>query len=300
MDKLIATTKYLQLPFHCYRVSRDNADAFLISGKKVSPFNGVLALALCTRGNLRVNKQGVQYQFQPRDTMFVLPAETAIVESISPNFECMAVVTGYDFYSEIVDGILDVRTQIELSQHPFVSLTAEQYQMIEPMMQVLYNRIEAEAHSTPDQQQHRLLRRLITSMASTIAYELVRIYVSHIADTVVSGELSRKSQVVQEFLILVYQHFAEHRDIQYYADLLHLSPHYLSSLVSEVTGVNASVWVRERVIGEAKRLLDSTTLSVKEVAAALNFPNQSFFGRYFRQYVGTSPQSYRKSALPQR
>ncbi|WP_368350508.1 helix-turn-helix domain-containing protein, partial [Parabacteroides merdae] len=48
---------------------------------------------------------------------------------------------------------------------------------------------------------------------------------------------------------------------------------------------------------EAKQLLESSNLSIKEVAAQLNFPTQSFFGKYFKQYVGMSPKEYRKLLL---
>jgi AraC family transcriptional activator of pobA len=34
-----------------------------------------------------------------------------------------------------------------------------------------------------------------------------------------------------------------------------------------------------------------------EIADQLNFPTQSFFGKYFKQYVGISPKEYRKGKL---
>ena len=53
------------------------------------------------------------------------------------------------------------------------------------------------------------------------------------------------------------------------------------------------------VITEAKYLLDNTDLSIKEIATKLNFPTQSFFGKYFKQYVGISPKEYRNKLIKQ-
>ena len=52
-------------------------------------------------------------------------------------------------------------------------------------------------------------------------------------------------------------------------------------------------------ITEAKYLLDNTDLSIKEIATKLNFPTQSFFGKYFKQYVGISPKEYRNKLIKQ-
>jgi len=288
------TTDYLKLPFVCYKVNIENAGKFLSAGNKVVPFEGALAFALCTGGTLEVTKQGLHYTLNKRDTMIVQPMETAIVENISSDFTCLAVVAGYDFFIEVMDGVLDIPTQIRLGQHPFVRLTEAQYEMIVPLMLTLLERIEAENRSGLTVDQHNLLRRLIISMAESVAYEILRIEIENLDSSIEEQQITQKDHVVHQYILMVYQQFAEHRDVAYYAEQLHLSPHYLSTLVKERTDINASVWIRERVLGEAKRLLDNTLLSVKEIAARLNFPNQSFFGRYFKQYVGVSPAQYKR------
>ena len=42
-------------------------------------------------------------------------------------------------------------------------------------------------------------------------------------------------------------------------------------------------------------LLRNTSKSIKELAAHMNFPSQSFFGKYFKEHVGMTPMSYRKA-----
>ena len=49
------------------------------------------------------------------------------------------------------------------------------------------------------------------------------------------------------------------------------------------------------VIMDAKAQLKSTNLPIYQIADSLNFNNVSFFGKYFKRYVGVSPQEYRNS-----
>jgi AraC-like DNA-binding protein len=46
---------------------------------------------------------------------------------------------------------------------------------------------------------------------------------------------------------------------------------------------------------ELRVLLKNSTKTIKEIANEMNFPNQSFLGKYFREHVGVTPSEYRKS-----
>ena len=57
----------------------------------------------------------------------------------------------------------------------------------------------------------------------------------------------------------------------------------------------AAEWIADYVVLEAKNLLKYSTMSIQEIAYCLNFPNQSFFGKYFRSHTGMTPSAYRMS-----
>ena len=71
----------------------------------------------------------------------------------------------------------------------------------------------------------------------------------------------------------------------FYARMQHITPRYFSAIIKEKTGDSALQWIVRMVITEAKQLLEESDLSIKEIADQLNFPTQSFFGKYFKQYV---------------
>lgn len=99
--------------------------------------------------------------------------------------------------------------------------------------------------------------------------------------------------VINHFLETVQQNYGHQRKLKYYSDILHLTPKYLSKVVKQRTGFSASEWINKFVLMEAKMLLKSTDLTVQQISDKLNFPSQSFFGKYFKKNKGMSPTDYR-------
>ena len=85
------------------------------------------------------------------------------------------------------------------------------------------------------------------------------------------------------------------RNVKYYADILCISPKYLSTVIHRVSGKYATEWIDNYVILESKALLRGCGMSVKEVCHKLNFPNQSFFAKYFKHHTGLTPREYKNS-----
>lgn len=71
------------------------------------------------------------------------------------------------------------------------------------------------------------------------------------------------------------------------------SDNHLSSVVKKTSGKTPLEWIENYVILDAKAQLSSTMNTVQQIAWNLNFPSQSFFGRYFKRIIGMSPSDYR-------
>lgn len=104
---------------------------------------------------------------------------------------------------------------------------------------------------------------------------------------------TRQEQIMIDFMQEVHDHCVAHRDLKFYADRLCLSTAYLAHVISETSGKRASQWIKEAVILEAKAMLKKNC-TVQQVSHALNFANQSFFGKYFKKAVGCSPRQYQQ------
>ena len=66
-----------------------------------------------------------------------------------------------------------------------------------------------------------------------------------------------------------------------------------AGIIKRISGKSVSEWIDNYVILEAKTLLKYSNMSVQEIAYYLNFPNQSFFGSYFKRNAGMSPSQYK-------
>ena len=107
--------------------------------------------------------------------------------------------------------------------------------------------------------------------------------------------LSRKEQLLDQFLQLLFEHGKEEHGVAFYAEKLFITPQYLSAVLKEQTGKPANKWIDEALAIEAKILLKMPQVTVQEVAAVLNFSDQSAFGKFFKKQTGLSPKAYRKT-----
>lgn len=105
---------------------------------------------------------------------------------------------------------------------------------------------------------------------------------------------SRPSELYGRFLAKVQEDYRSHRAVKHYADSLCVTPKYLSATVKHESGRNASDFIDELVIFESKALLMDGRYTVQQVAEMMEFPNPSFFAKYFRLHCGISPSGYRK------
>lgn len=141
----------------------------------------------------------------------------------------------------------------------------------------------------------QLNRHIVSSLTTALFYQITSFIYRRIETSRTSGIGPRRSTYVEDFLRLVHIHYMRERSVSFYASQLYISPKYLSLLVKEVTGRSAARWIDFFVIMEAKNLLRYSGKNVQQVAYALNFSNQSSFGKYFKHLTGMSPTEYQKS-----
>ncbi len=101
--------------------------------------------------------------------------------------------------------------------------------------------------------------------------------------------------IFDRFIALVNDNCTQHRNLGFYADRLCITERYLGTAVRQASGATPKDWIDHAVISSAKVLLKYSDASIVEVADALNFANSSFFCKFFKRFVGTSPQAYRNS-----
>ena len=92
----------------------------------------------------------------------------------------------------------------------------------------------------------------------------------------------------------IYNHYAEDLNLETLAEKVYLSSGYLSFIFKKETGMNLNRFIRVFRMKKAKELLRTTNMKVAMVSEKVGFTNSSYFCRSFREYYGSSPESYRK------
>ncbi len=110
-----------------------------------------------------------------------------------------------------------------------------------------------------------------------------------------SDTTTRQTELFQRFVSLLHEYCAQEREVSFYADKLCISTRYLSNIVQRIARTSAKHFIDRSVVLEIKMMLQSTDLSVQEIAYKLKFPDQSYLGRFFKKHTGLSPSEYRNS-----
>ncbi len=113
-----------------------------------------------------------------------------------------------------------------------------------------------------------------------------------------SAELSEHAQTYQRFLTDLEQDYKVAHDVEYYARKQHITPRHLSSVIMNYAGKTAKKVITDRLLLEARRYLQHTNASVKEIAYALGYNDASYFSKVFKQGAGVSPHAYKSELKP--
>ncbi len=104
----------------------------------------------------------------------------------------------------------------------------------------------------------------------------------------------RSIDIYNRFISLVAEHYRTAHDVAFYADRLCITTRYLSQITDKVVGKSPKQIIADYIMSEAKTFLDTTRLTIQEIADRLGFSSQVLFCKFFKSQEKTSPSNYRK------
>lgn len=103
--------------------------------------------------------------------------------------------------------------------------------------------------------------------------------------------------LTNRFLALLEKEEGKFYRANHYVSALSVDSRAFVNAVLSETGKSPSVWIRDRTLLEARRLLTYTDLTISEIAYRLNFRNVSYFVRFYRRLTGISPGAARAKSV---
>lgn len=217
-----------------------------------------------------------EYEVSEGDVIFCLPNDIIELRHISRDCDFQMIAPS----ERMMPDLPSIR-EMGLQQGVCFNLEANARQHISAYFELLW----ASLFRTP------FNAGAVCHLLASLLFALKPLYEAH--ETNSSTHLPRREEVFRQFLALVNQYARTERNIDFYADRLFLSPHYLSGLVRETSGKTVMDWINRSVILEAKVLLKHSNLLTYQIADELNFPNPSFFSKFFKRMTGMTPGEYR-------
>lgn len=229
----------------------------------------------------------VPYKATSGQLITIFPSHTVQLLDVSPDFKAKMIVLSKEF----LEGWIDKRSPsmlnyLKLVKNPFTQLESGEVKVLIDIVYTLLRKMKDRTHF--------FQREALQVGVIGLLVELGNIFMGK-KDGMVNQTLSRKEELLNQFLELLFIHCKEEHQVAFYADKLCISPQYLSLILKERTGKSASRWIDEALMTEAKILLKSPNITVQQVANTLNFSDQSTFGKFFKKHQKVSPLEYRKS-----
>lgn len=245
-----------------------------------------LLLAMCLRGTVSYYVDSVKHNVEPGDLIIINQGRSVYNCTLSPDCRGIGILVDYKFFNETIKSVHELSSLFLFARnHPVFRLPEVRANFIRDTFFQMKDKI-----SEPD---NHFRRQMVQSLFLTMVYEMCNvIYTAQVKN---DGCNSRSEEIFTKFLLLVEANFRTERRVGWYSEQLCISPKYLSETIKMVSKRTPSEWIDSYVTMELRMLFRNTQKSIKEIAQELNFSNQSFLGKYFKEHVGMSPSEYRRS-----
>lgn len=245
-----------------------------------------ILIALCTSGQVCYTMDTERQKVDAGDLLIVSERHVIDNYQASPNLDGLCFIVSVSFFHEIIKTISDLSALFLFSRrHPVLHLKERDQQIFREYFSVIRSKIQGtENHFRKD-----LIRTLLLAMF----YDLSNV-IYHFQQE--NGERQSRADVIfTRFIKAVEDHCKYERRVGWYAQQLGITPKYLSECVKHVSRRTPNEWIDNYVLLELRVMLKNSTKSIKDITQEMNFPNQSFLGKYFKEHVGMSPSEYRRS-----
>lgn len=246
-----------------------------------------LIIGVGTEGETSLTSNLQEFRLK-KDSLFIFSPKHILQVQSNNRFKAHLIVIAPDFLKRIN---IDIKRMMPLflqfGSLPCMELTHAESQSLRSFILM----VEQELKGSETDFSSEIIGGLIAATIYKVGDILTHYLTEH--PEVDSPIHNRAEEYFRQFTELLGEHYKHERSVGFYARQLCITPKYLTTLIKRISGKSVSEWIDNYVILEAKTLLKYSNMSVQEIAYYLNFPNQSFFGSYFKRNAGMSPSQYK-------
>lgn len=243
---------------------------------------GVLGISLCLYGDLTVEINMIEHHVSAGNLVITLPEDILQHNEISDHVKGLFIIVSQRFIEEAFPQIEDILPVfLHIQRHPCLDLSAQECVRIQGFYNFFVQHLE---DNSP--YRDKIVRSILQSMIYYIAGVVNLDKDNH--------KKERKEELFSHFIQLIIKNYKKSKKLDFYAQQLFISPKYLSDIIKKISGQSAHDWIDRYILLEAKILLRTSDKTIAQIADELNFPNNSFFSKYFKKNCGIPPKEYRR------
>ena len=241
---------------------------------------------LCFQGTCSITVHLTQYTMKKGTLLILLP--DLYFQVLEQSDDCKFIFAG--FATELVRSSSLFSKSIEYTpfifEKPVLQLDKKAFELMYSYIRIIIKAKNISNNILTQEQAALTFTQLILGLGNLIKN-----------GKSVNQQYNRNQEIVKELVRTVVMNYHTERNVSFYADKMHLSPQHLSTTIKKITGKTLTDIISSFIINDAKAKLKSTEMTIQEIAYSLNFPDISFFGKYFKRYTGMSPKQYNLNSV---
>lgn len=237
-------------------------------------------------GSSKIQFNLLDYNIEAYDIVLISPHTVTHIKKIESSISLIAISFNINF---ALNHSLN-RTDVNAFEF-FASKTALTLKLKETEIQSLVKLTEL-LHEKNTTLSTFYSKELLVHSFNLLMYQVAAIYSEKYASIVT--KMTRKEEVASKFIKLLEENFKKEKKVHFYSDTLSITSAHLSKILKEVSGKTTGELIDAAIITEACILLSNPALSISQISDELNFSDQSFFGKFFKNHINLSPSEYRR------
>ena len=225
--------------------------------------------ALCLNGRATYRLDTIEHTVERNDVIIITNGMVVDNCSFSEDFSGIGFIISPNFFSDIAKDVHEISSLFTFCDY---------YKMLK-------SKIDCVGHHFRRDVARMTIATMIYDLGNTI-YQIMN------RD---NRKKNRAETIFTDFIALIEKNFRTERRVSWYGRQLCITPKYLSECIKQVSQRTPNEWIDNYVVMELRVQIKNSRKSIKQIAMDMNFPSQSFMGKYFKEHVGMSPTEYRRS-----
>lgn len=269
----------------------DEDIAILLNIGKASNFDIVrfnnLVILFCTEGDIELSVNSIDLHIGASDILVCRPFSIVEQKRRSDNFQGKVISLSTHILKNFVHTGKDtLEKAFYINQNPVIHIDGSILDLVKSYDQFAHVHLALKERPYRKEVMRGLMQALIHELLADIERQV---------PLKPDNQLRQGDILFGKFIRMLSGKIIKERSVSFYSKELCVTSKYLSTVCKQISGKTALEWISEYVMDNICYYLRYTDMSIKEISDLMEFPNLSFFGKYFKAHSGVSPKQYRKN-----